>query len=122
MIKFSQGESLALTVPFVDGNGYPIDLIDTTLTSLRAYFIIKDTVVSKFTDPLIELITGYGIINIVDANTLEFEITSEISKSLPIGNLSISVGYINLDGYFEVMNTDVATVEKGYVLKEEIYT
>lgn len=121
MVNFSQGESIVLEVSFTDENGTPIDLVTIAPTSLRAYFIIKDCVAAKFTDPLLEVLTGYGDITIVNAYTLQFNVTASISKTLPVGELTVNVGYKNVNGDFEVSKSAVAVVNKGYVLKDEIY-
>ena len=121
MIQFSQGETIKLQVPFSNEDGSPVDF--STATSIRAYFVIKEVIASKFQDATLESpISGYGSIVQVDAYTLEFDITNEISKALPVGNITISVGTIFPTGKEEYLKEDAATVTKGYVLRQESYT
>jgi len=120
MVTFSQGETILLQVPFSTEGGTPVDF--STATSIRAYFLVKGKRVFSFMETTLETaITGYGSLTIENPYTLNFDISQAISKTLPIGELTIAVGAIFPTSKDEYLKQGAALITEGFVLKNETY-
>ena len=124
-INFKQGEDLIVQIPVYDTNFQLVDI--SNADKVRVAFIIKDGVAKKFLDYTLEPnISGYGVCyaNNLDPTIVDVYVTREISRDLPVGQLSarILVEFPDtlLNNIAVEYVAEVGSVLQGYLKDEDL--
>lgn len=125
MVNFRQGEDLILEIQVLNNENVKVDL--SLASKIRVGFNIKNLVVQKYLDPLLEnQLPDYGdvFINATDSTKLDVYVTREQSRDFPIGQLSatvlIEIFDTSLEGIVDEYTYIIGNVLKGYLKDEQL--